>query len=119
MDEFRSYYTKSQFITDYMINQIELQPDDLILEPSAGDGVFIDEVLRHNPNSKIEAYDLNPEAVSILNGKYKDNPNIRVINSDTLLDVQLDMFVMSNGYYDKVIGNPPYGAWQDYEKEMY
>lgn len=116
MDEYRSYYTKSQFITDYMIKQIDLKDEDLILEPSAGDGVFIDEVLRYKPNSNIEAYDLNPEAVSILENKYVGNPNIKVVNADTLLDLQLDMFVMSNGHYDKVIGNPPYGAWQDYEK---
>ncbi len=119
MDEFRSYYTKSQFITDYMIKQIDLKDEDLILEPSAGDGIFIDEILRHKSDIRIEAYDLNSEAIDILKNKYSDNSNIKVINSDTLLDVKLDKFVLSNGYFDKIIGNPPYGAWQDQEKRNY
>lgn len=116
MDTYRSYYTKSQFITDYMVKQINLNKDDLVLEPSAGDGVFIDEILRYHPDSTIEAYDLNPEAAEILKQKYSNNTNISVMNADTLLDLQLDMYVMSNGHYDKIIGNPPYGAWQDYDK---
>ena len=32
------------------------------------------------------------------------------------MDTQLDCFGSIGGHYDKVIGNPPYGAWQDYKK---
>ncbi|MFT4417041.1 HsdM family class I SAM-dependent methyltransferase [Fredinandcohnia humi] len=113
---FCSYYTKSEYITDYMTKMLDFNKDHLILEPSAGDGVFVDELLKRQPSVNITAYDLNPKAVEILNSKYKDFPNVEVINSDTLLDVNLDMLVFNNGYYDRVIGNPPYGAWQDYEK---
>ena len=33
-----------------------------------------------------------------------------------MLDFTLDWYSDSNGHYTKIIGNPPYGAWQDYEK---
>ena len=37
-------------------------------------------------------------------------------NTDTLFDENLDLFEKTCGHYTKIIGNPPYGAWQDYEK---
>lgn len=116
MDTYRSFYTKSQFITDYMVKNLQLQENDIVLEPSAGDGVFIDEVLKKSPDVNLTAYDINPDAINTLNNKYKDKENIKVIHSDTLLDEQLDNYTVENGYYTKIIGNPPYGAWQDYEK---
>lgn len=50
------------------------------------------------------------------NEKYRDVNNLTVKRSDTLLDERLDYISSIGGYYTKIIGNPPYGAWQDYEK---
>ena len=36
---FRSYYTKSQEITDYMCKMLDFSASHKILEPSAGDGI--------------------------------------------------------------------------------
>ncbi|MGN4425973.1 HsdM family class I SAM-dependent methyltransferase [Bacillus cereus group sp. MYBK30-1] len=113
---YSSYYTKSEYITDYMVKMLGLKEDHIVLEPSAGEGVFIDALIKKNPNTNITAYDLNPEAIVVLNAKYNNHENIQVIESDTLLDVDLNMKVFMNGYFDRVIGNPPYGAWQDYDK---
>ena len=41
---------------------------------------------------------------------------VSVRKTDTLLDEQLDYFSSVGGHYTKIIGNPPYGAWQDYAK---
>lgn len=111
-----SYYTKSEYITDYMLDRLQVQSDSVILEPSAGDGVFIDPLLEIDSNLNITAIDLNPEAVTLLKGKYLNYPNIKILEADTLLDNSLDQKVIGNGYFDKIIGNPPYGAWQDYDK---
>ncbi|TWT07325.1 methyltransferase [Planococcus sp. CPCC 101016] len=113
---YSSYYTKSEFITDYMIKQLDFDEAHSILEPSAGDGVFIDALLAKHPQVDITAYDLNPQAIQILEDKYKDFSNVKTVEGDTLLDSELDIKVMMNGDYDRIIGNPPYGAWQDYEK---
>lgn len=115
-DVYCSYYTKSDFITNYMVKMLDLNHENLILEPSAGDGAFIDALLKANSNVKVEAYDLNNKAVKILKQKYSNNPNIKIYESDTLMDEKLDSYVISNGRYDRVIGNPPWGAWQDYSR---
>ncbi|MDO7269043.1 HsdM family class I SAM-dependent methyltransferase [Shouchella clausii] len=113
---YSSYYTKSEYITEYMVKMLDLKDNHSVLEPSAGDGVFIDALLKHRPNTNVTAYDLNPQAIEILNNKYNKKSNIQVLESDTLLDLDLNMKVSMNGVFDRVIGNPPYGAWQDYEK---
>ena len=108
---FCSYYTKCDYITNYMVNRLNLKNNNYIFEPSAGDGVFIDKILDEKVKSKIIAYDLDKTAINKLRNKYGENSNVDIFNSDTLLDGQLD-----NERFDRIIGNPPYGAWQDYDK---
>lgn len=112
-----SYYTNSEAITAYMTKRLELKDEDKILEPSAGEGIFVESVLNEKRDVEIEVLDMNSNAIEILKRKFTDNEQVTTIReTDTLFDSQLDMYTMFNGYYDKVIGNPPYGAWQDYDK---
>lgn len=113
---YRSFYTKSDFITDYMVKMLDLKDNDLVLEPSGGDGVFIDSLLNTNKALQIETCDINEKAVKILQNKYKNKDNIKIWETDTLLDETFDEYAENNGYYDKIIGNPPYGGWQDFQK---
>lgn len=120
-----------------MVSKLGVVDNDIILEPSAGEGIFIDEVLETCKTVQIDALDINSDAISILKKKYEDNIAVVVRETDTLLDEQLDLYSISRlwlkqtdtlfdkqldmfsslgGHYTKVIGNPPYGAWQDYEK---
>lgn len=136
-DQFCSFYTDSEDITFYMSSQLKINDGDVILEPSAGEGIFIDEILNARKRVHIDALDINDDAISVLKKKYDDNPDVDVRKtdtlfdpqldkydisqlwlkkSDTLLDEQLDFFNSTGGYYTGVIGNPPYGAWQDYER---
>lgn len=136
-DTLCSYYTNSDDITFYMVNRLGLTANDVILEPSAGEGIFIDEILKTNIAVRIDALDIDKKAISVLKEKYQGNSSISVRETDTLLDEsldgfgipelwlkksdtltdeQLDYFTAIGGHYDKVIGNPPYGAWQDYDK---
>ena len=138
-DTLCAYYTESEDITSYMAAKVTVSDGDVILEPSAGEGIFIDELLKTDKSFRVDALDINSAAIEILKAKYKHNPSITVRETDTLLDeeldvygagatqlwikqadtlldVQLDCFGSIGGHYDKVIGNPPYGAWQDYEK---
>lgn len=112
---YKSYYTKCDFITEYMVKSIDIKDSDKILEPSAGDGVFIDKILEENNNVNIYGYDLNPDAIKILNDKYNGYRNIVIKNTNTLLDEELDDLINTDNGFDKVIGNPPYGGWIDYE----
>ncbi|WP_369868439.1 MULTISPECIES: Eco57I restriction-modification methylase domain-containing protein [Clostridium] len=111
-----SYYTKCDYITNYMCKMLDFNEQHKVLEPSAGDGVFIDKLIEQVPNIKIDALDLNQEAVKVLKNKYSNKPNINVIHTDTLFNEDLDKYVKNGGEYDRIIGNPPYGAWLDYDK---
>lgn len=98
-----------------MVSMINPVAGEKILEPCGGDGVFIDTMLEINPYLHIDTCDLNDEAVQTLKNKYSDKPNIKVWQTDTLMDEAFDRYAESNGYYDKIVGNPPYGGWQDYD----
>ncbi len=115
-DIYCSYYTESDDITSYMARKLGIAEHDVILEPSVGEGIFIDEILKTKLPVKIDALDINEKAILALETQYADNSNITLRLTDTLFDEELDRYSMGDGYYDKIIGNPPYGAWQDYEK---
>lgn len=136
-DIYCSYYTESEDITSYMVSKMGISENDLVLEPSAGKGTFIDEILKRKIKIRIDALDINEDAILTMKEKYSNISNVSVRltdtlfdeilddyanceiwlkNTDILLDEQLDLFSSYGGHYDKVIGNPPYGAWQDTKK---
>lgn len=111
---YQAYYTDSDSILSYMTGILNITSLDSILEPCGGDGVFVDKILDASPSAHIDVLELNPQTVDILRGKYADVPNISVRHCDTLLDRDV---VTHNKLYDKIIGNPPYGARNDSEKK--
>ncbi|HCM89233.1 MULTISPECIES: N-6 DNA methylase [Vagococcus] len=114
--QLQSYYTKNSVITDYMINMLDIHSGEHIFEPCVGDGVFIDAILKKESNILISAMDINSNEVHKLKKIYKDFENIKISDGDTLFDTELDTLAKNNKYFDKIIGNPPYGAWQDMSK---
>jgi phospholipid N-methyltransferase len=110
--QFQAFYTKSTPIVDYMVSKLLLKKSDRIFEPCGGDGVFIESILSGNYEAHIDICELNSSSVNILNQKFSNYPNVAIRESDTLLDVELAF----SRRYEKIIANPPYGAWQDYEK---
>lgn len=114
-DIYCSYYTKSNNITKYMVSMINPTEDDHILEPCGGDGAFIDALLSCSQNLKIDTCDLDKTAVNKMKSKYSTQKRISIRETDTLIDPLFDEY-SSSGYYDKIIGNPPYGGWQEYDR---
>ena len=94
---------------------LHFQPHDSIWEPCGGDGAFVDKILEKSPTSHISIFELNPSAVGALRNKYKDDQNILIRETDTLLDKDV---VSCRLKYDKIIGNPPYGARNDDKKKL-
>lgn len=124
-----SYYTESDPITSYMVNQLNLQNRDTVFEPCVGTGAFIGPIFNSGKDIKIDAAELDEYAIKVLTERnLKISPSIvdsyydkvespfRVKLTDTLIDTELDNFAIEGGRYSKIIGNPPYGAWQDYKK---
>ena len=111
---YQAYYTKSDPILNYMTGMLNFDPHDEILEPCGGDGVFIDKILEHNPDAHVNVFELNTSAVIGLKEKYSAKPGISVKETDTLLDTAI---ISCTQRYDKIIGNPPYGARNDEKKK--
>jgi len=99
-----------------MVRKLGVNEGDFVLEPSAGEGIFIDSLLEEGKNLMIDAVDMDTAAIAKLNEKYIDKNNFSIRETDTLFDEKFDEMAEGGGYYDRVIGNPPYGAWQEYEK---
>lgn len=111
---YQQYYTKSNEIIGYMLNNLSLMPNSNVLEPCAGDGVFINALLQVETNINIDAFELDEIEVKKLKKTF-NSENISIKNTDTLL--YHDFINGScNNKYDFIIANPPYGAWQDYKK---
>ncbi len=111
---YQAYYTKSNPILNYMTGMLHFKPHDHILEPCGGDGVFIDKILESTSDVQINVFELNPSAVAGLKSKYSLKTCISVKETDTLLDKTI---LECSQRYDKIIGNPPYGARNDEHKK--
>jgi phospholipid N-methyltransferase len=99
-----------------MVSLLKPRPGARLLEPCAGEGAFIDAVLSSTPSLLIDAFELDPDASQHLLQKYKNNESVSIFHSDTLVDESLLLRMSMGGYYDLIISNPPYGAWQEYDK---
>jgi adenine-specific DNA-methyltransferase len=69
-----------------------------------------------NEFANIDVCELNEIAYATLQSKFAKYSTVHVRHCDTLLDDDLSFNSHFGGVYDKIIANPPYGAWQDYEK---
>jgi hypothetical protein len=116
--KYQAFYTKSTPIVDYMVNRLHLKPSDKIFEPCGGDGVFIEAIIADNEFANIDVCELNDNAYKTLVSKFSSYPTINVRQCDTLLDNDLIFNSGFGGIYDKIIANPPYGAWQDLDKRV-
>ncbi len=114
--KYQAFYTKSTPIVDYMVRNLNLKSTDKVLEPCGGDGVFVEAMLKENRLANIDVCELNPSAIAVLRDKFSNHTNVNVRECDALLDNELNFNSNFGGYYDKIIANPPYGAWQDLEK---
>jgi tRNA1(Val) A37 N6-methylase TrmN6 len=102
-----------------MVAKLSLESGIRVLEPCAGDGIFIDALFGLNPDISIDAYELNPIAIELLREKYKSNASVSIIHDDTLTSRRLDLLFDGSAIYDRIIANPPYGGWLDYDKRRY
>lgn len=99
--EIGEYYTPEKLV----ISMVEKIGDNLqkcdILEPSVGDGRFLNPLLEHNPKT-IDCIELFQEKCNFINKTYKSD-RLNVICSDFI-----DYSLNSSKKYDFIIGNPPY-----------
>lgn len=112
-----AYYTPLQ-LANAMVSLVVSQNITNVLEPSCGDGVFIDSLASLNllndiPN--ITAVEIESDEAKKVSNNYKDNSNVHVLNEDFLDFYQR---VYGKQTYDLILGNPPYIRYQYLTEEQ-
>lgn len=99
-NKFGQYFTP-EVVAGFMIDLADIAPDSKILEPSCGQGVFLD-LLHQRGFNDVTAYEIDDDLA-------KNFPNIRY-ESFVTADI--------NEKYDLIIGNPPYIRWKNLEDNL-
>ncbi|MCX6759004.1 MAG: N-6 DNA methylase [Candidatus Nealsonbacteria bacterium] len=95
-------YFTSKEVADFMVNLISKKKGSLILEPCAGEGVFIKSLLEKGFRN-IKSYEIDPKLAKKVDG----------------VSIQLQDFLKTsrNEKFDLIIGNPPYVHWNNIKSE--
>lgn len=112
-----AYYTPSQ-LANAMVSLVASPNITNVLEPSCGDGVFLDSLSSLNllgniPN--ITAVEIEPDEARKVSDNYKSNENVHILNED-FLDFYLNVYGRQS--YDLILGNPPYIRYQYLTEEQ-
>lgn len=117
------YYTPKA-ITDFLCKWAIDQKTKIILEPSCGDGNFIESAILRFKELGIKGGDLQGriKGIELLeeeSSKAKTRADGYGLNSDSIVNKDFFQFVSSNGIkkYDVVIGNPPFIRYQNFPEE--
>ncbi len=111
-----SYYTPDslvQSITDYLQSKEGFDPQT-ILEPSAGNGVFIRRLSKIYPSSKFIAFEKEILTVRILEHNFRNYANVQVYGVPFENLAQTD----APKKYDLVISNIPFGANKVFDTDL-
>ena len=99
-NKFGQYFTP-EMVADFMIGLADIAHDSKILEPSCGQGIFLD-LFQKRGFENVTAYEIDTELATQF-------PNVRY-----------ESFVTANikEKYDLIIGNPPYIRWKNLEDNL-
>lgn len=110
-----SYYTPIQ-LAEAMVELFASQNISIILEPSCGDGVFIDSLKNQGLLSKIKtltAIEIDPDEAKKVRSRYSDFGQVEVYTEDFFNYYNR---ALGKECFDLILGNPPYIRYQ-YLKE--
>lgn len=110
-----AYYTPLQ-LADAIVELFASQNISTVLEPSCGDGVFLDALQNLNLLNKVDkltAVEIEPDEAEKVRDRYSEFEQIEVCTEDFF-----DFYnrVLGKEQYDLILGNPPYIRYQ-YLKE--
>lgn len=113
-----AYYTPlklAKTMVDFFKTDTSIQS---ILEPSFGDGVFLDALMETGfltPNRNVTAVEIEPKEAEKVAKKFQSNPHVSVLNQDFFKFYQT---CKDRKQYDLILGNPPYIRFQYLEGRM-
>lgn len=110
-DKLRGGYYTPKPIADFIVQWAIRRADDTILEPSCGDGSFIQSVVANGGNPKnITGVELDP----VESGKAKRH-GATIINEDFFTFYLKE--IQDKCHYDVVLGNPPFIRSQNFDEQ--
>lgn len=106
-----AYYTPLQ-LSDAIVKMCMSEKVHSVLEPSCGDGVFLDSLahmsMLHSVKS-ITAVEIEPDEAAKVSKRYEDFDNVTVITDDFF---EFYSRVYKQTQFDLILGNPPYIRYQ-------
>lgn len=112
-----AYYTPLQ-LANAMVSLVASQNTTSVLEPSCGDGVFLDSLTALGmleSITNVTAVEIEPEEAEKVSNNFKGDSNVRVYNEDFFDFYQR---VYGKRTYDLILGNPPYIRYQYLTEEQ-
>jgi adenine-specific DNA-methyltransferase len=88
-------------VADFMIDLAEISQNSKILEPSCGEGIFL-ELLQQKGFHNILAYEIDKELAT----------GFSFVRYESFVSAKIDE------KFDLIIGNPPYIRWKNLEEEL-
>ncbi len=107
-----AYYTPLQ-LANAMVNLCAIETINNVLEPSCGDGVFLDSLKQFNligQIGSIDAIEIEPDEAKKVATNYRTYHNVNVLNEDFF--EFYSRLPKSPKQYDLILGNPPYIRYQ-------
>ena len=107
-----AYYTPLQ-LSNAMVNLCASENIHTVLEPSCGDGVFLDSLRQLNLIEQIgtiDAVEIEPDEAEKVKRNYRTYQNVHVLNEDFF--EFYSRMVDAQTQYDLILGNPPYIRYQ-------
>ena len=101
-NKYGQYFTP-EIVADFMINLASINEKSKVLEPSCGEGIFL-ELLKKKGYNKLSAFELDSELIP---NKFKN-----IIKNESFISAKIDE------KFDLIIGNPPYIRWKNLEDEL-
>ncbi len=107
-----AYYTPLQ-LSNAIVNLCASDNIHTVLEPSCGDGVFLDSLRQLNLIEQIgtiDAVEIEPDEAEKVQRNYRNHQNVHVLNEDFF--EFYSRMVDAKTQYDLILGNPPYIRYQ-------
>ncbi len=112
-----AYYTPLQ-LANAMVSLVASQNTTSVLEPSCGDGVFLDSLTALGmleSITNVTAVEIESEEAEKVSNNFKDDSNVCVYNEDFFDFYQR---IYGKRTYDLILGNPPYIRYQYLTEEQ-
>ncbi|EFJ07276.1 hypothetical protein SELMODRAFT_133904 [Selaginella moellendorffii] len=116
-------YMVNSNINDEIVRAAEIQPGDLVLEIGPGTGALTDSLLC--AGAYVIAVEKDPDMVSLVSERFKDNPRVKVLFQDDILKWHIRLHlsnwmetIKSPSKLVKVVSNLPFNITTDVVKKL-